>query len=69
MTYIVGCRGASQLGGSLLGIPPGYKANKLYVTQKAKLNELFVAQFFGVGTFYAAQPIAHNYAVKICHII
>ena len=28
-TYIVGCRGASQLGGSLLGIPPGYKANKL----------------------------------------
>ena len=23
-TYIVGCRGASQLGGSLLGIPPGY---------------------------------------------
>ena len=27
--YIVGCRGASQLGGSLLGIPPGYKANKL----------------------------------------
>ena len=29
--YIVGCRGASQLGGSLLGIPPGYKANKLYL--------------------------------------
>ena len=28
-SYIVGCRGASQLGGSLLGIPPGYKANKL----------------------------------------
>ena len=27
--YIVGCRGASQLGGSLLGIPLGYKANKL----------------------------------------
>ena len=27
--YIVGCLGASQLGGSLLGIPPGYKANKL----------------------------------------
>ena len=27
--YIVGCRGASQLGGSLAGIPPGYKANKL----------------------------------------
>ena len=27
--YIVGCQGASQLGGSLLGIPPGYKANKL----------------------------------------
>ena len=27
--YIVGSRGASQLGGSLLGIPPGYKANKL----------------------------------------
>ena len=27
--YIVGCREASQLGGSLLGIPPGYKANKL----------------------------------------
>ena len=26
---IVGCRGASQLGGSLLGISPGYKANKL----------------------------------------
>ena len=26
--YIVGCRGASQLGGSSLGIPPGYKANK-----------------------------------------
>ena len=26
--YIVGCRGASQLGGSLLAIPPGYKANK-----------------------------------------
>ena len=29
VTYIVGCRGASQLGGSLIGIPPGYKANKL----------------------------------------
>ena len=29
IAYIVGCRGASQLGGSLLGIPPGYKANKL----------------------------------------
>ena len=28
-TYIVGCRGASQLGGSLPGIPSGYKANKL----------------------------------------
>ena len=28
-TFIVGCRGASQLGGSLLGIQPGYKANKL----------------------------------------
>ena len=27
--YIVSCRGASQLGGSLSGIPPGYKANKL----------------------------------------
>ena len=27
--YIVGCQGASQLGGSLLGISPGYKANKL----------------------------------------
>ena len=27
--YIVGCRGASQLRGSLLGIPPGYKADKL----------------------------------------
>ena len=27
--YIVGCRGASQLGGgSLLGIPPGYKGDK-----------------------------------------
>ena len=25
----IGCRGASQLGGSLLGIPRGYKANKL----------------------------------------
>ena len=29
LAYIVGCRGALQLGGSLLGIPPGYKANKL----------------------------------------
>ena len=29
VTYIVCCWGASQLGGSLLGIPPGYKANKL----------------------------------------
>ena len=29
-SYIVGSRGASQLGGSLLGIPPGYKANKLH---------------------------------------
>ena len=28
-SYIVGCQGASQLGGSLLGIPPGYKASKL----------------------------------------
>ena len=27
--YIVGCRGASQLGGSLIGILLGYKANKL----------------------------------------
>ena len=27
--YIVGSRGSSQLGGSLLGIPQGYKANKL----------------------------------------
>ena len=27
ITYIVGSRGASQLGGSLLGIPLGYKAN------------------------------------------
>ena len=27
--FIVGCRGASQLGGSLLGIHQGYKANKL----------------------------------------
>ena len=27
VTYIVGSRGASQLGGSLLGIPLGYKAN------------------------------------------
>ena len=29
LTYIVGSRGASQLGGYLLGTPPGYKANKL----------------------------------------
>ena len=28
---IVGCRGASQLGGSLLGSHQGYKANKLYI--------------------------------------
>ena len=28
-TYIVGSRGASQLGGYLQGTPPGYKANKL----------------------------------------
>ena len=28
VTYIVGSRGASQLGGSLLRIPLGYKANK-----------------------------------------
>ena len=27
--HIVGSPGASQLGGSLLGIPPGYKVNKL----------------------------------------
>ena len=27
IAYIVGSRGASQLGGSLLGIPLGYKAN------------------------------------------
>ena len=27
--YVVGSRGASQLGGCLLGTPPGYKANKL----------------------------------------
>ena len=27
VVYIVGSRGASQLGGSLLGIPLGYKAN------------------------------------------
>ena len=26
LVCIVGCIGASQLGGSLLGIPPGYKA-------------------------------------------
>ena len=32
IVYIVGSRGASQLGGSLLGIPPGYKANKLIVS-------------------------------------
>ena len=31
IAYIVGSRGASQLGGSLLGIPLGYKANKLYL--------------------------------------
>ena len=30
--YIVGSRGSSQLGGSLLGIPLGYKANKLLVS-------------------------------------
>ena len=30
--YIVGSRGASQLGDSLLGILPGYKANKLIVS-------------------------------------
>ena len=29
VVYIVGSRGSSQLGGSLLGIPLGYKANKL----------------------------------------
>ena len=29
VVYIVGSRGASQLGGYLLGTPPGYKANKL----------------------------------------
>ena len=29
VVYIVGSRGASQLGGSLLGIPLGYKSNKL----------------------------------------
>ena len=32
VTYIVGSRGSSQLGGSLLGIPLGYKANKLLVS-------------------------------------
>ena len=32
---IVGSRGASQLGGSLLGIPPGYKANKLIIMYKS----------------------------------
>ena len=33
--YIVGCQGASQLGGSLVGIPPGYKANKLLIKRQA----------------------------------
>ena len=32
LACIVGSRGASQLGGSLLGIPLGYKANKLLVS-------------------------------------
>ena len=43
--YIVGCRGASQLGGSLLGIPPGYKANKLTYTITARepsINECYL---------------------------
>ena len=37
MPQKVGCRGASQLGGSLLGIPPGYKANKLSLRLAAVL--------------------------------
>ena len=34
--YIVSCRGASQVGGSLLGIPPGYKANKYILSNRGK---------------------------------
>ena len=37
---IVGSRGASQLGGSLLGIPPGYKANKLIVLLSYPLGKI-----------------------------
>ena len=35
--YIVGSRGASQLGGYLLGNPLGYKANKLWFHQVTQL--------------------------------
>ena len=30
--YIIGSRGSTQLGGSLLGIPLGFKADKLLVS-------------------------------------
>ena len=45
---IVGCRGASQLGGSLLGIPPGYKANKLKESLSYPLGILYDAHSYAV---------------------
>ena len=43
LAYIVGCRGASQLEGSLLGIPPGYKANKLEESLSYPLGIIFMS--------------------------
>ena len=46
--YIVGSRGASQLGGSLIGIPLGYKANKL---SSATCNKAKVGAYARVSPF------------------
>ena len=50
--YIVGSRGSSQLGGSLLGIPLGYKANKLLVSLSYPVGIINICNATSIGIFY-----------------
>ena len=75
--YIVGSRGTSQLGGSLLGSPPGYKANKvtdenmglcLYIPQARTLSAisllLLILQLFQLAYLQLLWGMGRSFRIR-----
>ena len=57
---IVGCRGASQLGGSLVGIPPGFSNSRSWYRMWHRLNKYHLLLRSGFRTWLDQTEWSHN---------